>query len=242
MLAQLQTAVSLIYPPRCIPCGGLVESDFGLCASCWRETRFLGASVCDSCGTELPPGGHGEVSHCDACLQSPPPWAQGRAALAYSGVGRRLVLSLKHGDRQEIARPAGVWMAARMRPLVAPDTLVVPVPLHWRRLLKRRYNQSALLATRIASALELRVCVDALVRRHATQSLDGKTRAQRFETLEDSITAHPRNGALIAGREVLLVDDVLTSGATLGVSTLACMQAGARKVSVVTLARAIKNP
>ncbi|QUJ78074.1 ComF family protein [Sulfitobacter albidus] len=237
----MQTAVSLIYPPRCIPCGGLVDSDFGLCAACWRETQFIGITICESCSTPLPPGGHDETLHCDACLQAPPPWVQGRAALVYGGVGRKLVLSLKHGDRQEIARPAGLWMASRMRAGAPDDTLVIPVPLHWRRLLKRRYNQSALLARQTARALGAELCVDALVRRRATQSLDGKSREQRFATLANTIAPHPRNGAVIEGRAVLLVDDVMTSGATLTASTWACLEAGAREVRVVTLARAVKD-
>jgi len=241
VLAQLQTAVALIYPPRCITCGELVESDFGLCGSCWRDTSFLGGAVCDGCGVPLTAGGQGDFHHCDACMQAPNPWVQGRSALLYRDTGRKIVLGLKHGDRQEMARPAGLWMANMMRGKVAPDTLVVPVPLHWMRLLKRRYNQSALLAKAVAGNLGLDWCPDALVRVRRTASLEGLTRGERFKTLDNAISPHPRRGKLLAGRPVLLIDDVMTTGATLIACTTACLEAGSGPVRVLTLARAAKD-
>jgi len=238
---QLQTAVSLIYPPRCITCGDMVESDFGLCGTCWRDTAFLGGVICDCCGAPLPVGGEGSVHHCDACMQSAKPWVQGRAALMYRDTGRKLVLALKHGDRQEMARLAGLWMANTIRGHVPPDTLVVPVPLHWSRLLKRRYNQSALLAKSVADKLGLAWCPDALIRSKRTPSLEGLTYTERFETLDNAIRPHPKRGAVIRGRPVLLIDDVMTTGATLVACTQACLAAGADPVRVLTLARAGKD-
>ena len=224
MLAQLQTAVAVIYPPRCITCGDLVESDFGLCGTCWRDTAFLGGAICNCCSVPLTPGGQGDVHYCDACMLAPKPWVQGRAALLYRDTGRKIVLGLKHGDRQEMARPAGLW-----------------VPLHWMRLLKRRYNQSALLAKFVAGNLGLAWCPDALVRVRRTVSLEGLSRQQRFDTLENAIQPHRRRGALLKGRPVLLIDDVMTSGATLMACTRACLDAGSGEVRVLTLARAAKD-
>ena len=241
MLAQLQTAVSLIYPPRCITCGDTVESDFGLCGTCWRDTAFLGGMICDCCGAPLPAGGVGAQDHCDACMQAPKPWVQGRAALMYRDTGRKLVLALKHGDRQEMARPAGLWMANMMRGLVAEDAIVVPVPLHWSRLLKRRYNQSALLAKVVAEKLNLEWCPDALVRVRRTASLGGMSHDARFKTLDNAIQPHPKRGALLMRRPVLIIDDVMTTGATLMACTRACMDASSGPVRVLTLARAGKD-
>ncbi|KEJ90681.1 competence protein ComF [Sulfitobacter donghicola DSW-25 = KCTC 12864 = JCM 14565] len=240
-MAQLQTAVSMIYPPRCTTCGDLVESDFGLCGPCWRETAFLGGAICDACGVPLTSGGKDGVFHCDTCMQDPPPWVQGRAAVIYRGNGRKLVLALKHGDRQELARPAGVWMANMVRNLVSKDTLVVPVPLHWSRLLRRRYNQSALLGAEVAKNLGVSFCPDALLRRVRTPSLEGLSHEARMVALEKAITPHPKRGHRLDGKPILLVDDVMTSGATLKACTNACFDAGSGPVRILTLARAVKE-
>ena len=218
----------------------MVEAEFGLCADCWRDTPFVAGLVCDTCGTPLP-GTSDAPEHCDACLADPPPWARGRAALVYRDRARALVLALKHGDRHEIARPAGAWLARPAKPLLAPDMLVLPVPLHLLRHLKRRYNQSALLAQALARATGLGWSPDTLYRRHATPSLDGRSRADRFAVLDDAIAVAPRRAAALQGRPVLLVDDVMTSGATLSAATRACLDAGASAVCVCTLARVARD-
>jgi len=165
---------------------------------------------CDLCGAPLPGGDPGEVAHCDDCLKIARPWDHGRAALLYDGNGRRLVLALKHGDRHEIAQPAARWMAQAARDLLKPGTMVAPVPLHWSRFLRRRFNQSALLAQALARQTGLACCPDLLRRARKTESLDGKSRDQRFATLSEAITAHPKRTDRIANRPVLLVDDVMT--------------------------------
>ncbi|CUH79572.1 comF family protein [Tropicibacter naphthalenivorans] len=236
----MQTLVHLVYPPRCLSCGGLVESDFGLCAECWRDTPFIAGLGCDLCGVPLP-GSSDHAEHCDECLNIPRPWTHGRAALVYADTGRRLVLSLKHGDRQDIARPAAQWMARRSRDLLRPDMIAVPVPLHLHRLLRRRYNQSALLAEHLARELGIDWCPDALERREATPSLDGKDRNERFETLQGKINVPAWRTRMVEGRPVLLVDDVMTSGATLAACAEACLAAGATEVCVSVLARVAKD-
>lgn len=236
-----QTAVSLIYPPRCLGCGGQVESDFGLCGTCWRDTAFIGGTICDSCGTPLP--GHDESGtlKCDDCMKTPRPWSKGRAALVYKDNARQLVLALKHGDRQEIAQPAALWMSRVIENLPKENLIVAPVPLHWMRLMKRRYNQSALLAQALARHSGLPVCPDLLQRQRRTQSLDGLTREVRFTSVKGAMRVHPRRRHRLIGRPVLLVDDVMTSGATLSSATDACLAAGSGPVYVVTLARAVRN-
>ena len=234
--ARLQTLIRLIYPPRCLLCGGLVDSDFGLCGSCWRDTPFIMGLACDLCGAPLP-GQSDRAEHCDDCLATPRPWTQGRAALLYRDNGRKLVLMLKHGDRHDIARPAALWLAQKLRPLCRADAVVVPIPLHLRRHLKRRYNQSALLADGLARALRLSHLPDALIRPRATPSLEGKSREERFTTLDAALTLRPARAAALAGRQVVLVDDVMTSGATLAAATAALTKAGVAEVCVAILAR-----
>lgn len=241
MQGMIQTAVRLIYPPRCIGCGTQVESDFGLCGPCWRDTPFIGGTVCDSCGCPLPGTNDGHRIDCDDCMKTPRPWDMGRAALLYRDQARRIVLALKHGDRADLARPAGLWLAQAARPLLQKNILVAPVPLHRLRLLRRRYNQSALLAQELAGQTGLAFCPDLLERTRNTGSQEGRSVAERFEHLTDAIHPHPRRRHRMVARPVLLVDDVMTSGATLAACTHACLNAGASAVFTVVLARAAKD-
>ncbi len=161
--------------------------------------------------------------------------------MLYADRARQLVLALKHGDRPDIARPAGAWLARAARPLLAPDTLIAPVPLHWTRLLRRRYNQAALLAKSLAARTGTEICPDLLIRPRRTPMLDHAGFDRRFEILRDAIAAHPRHRQRMAGRPVLLVDDVMTSGATLSACATVCQAAGAGRVDVVALARVAKD-
>jgi len=241
----LQTGVRaglrLIYPPTCLTCDALVEADHGLCAACWRETHFVGDPACQGCGAPLMADHAVEGELCDDCLAIDRPWVAGRTALIYRGTGRRLVLGLKHGDRLDIARPAATWMAQAARGLVQPGMLVCAVPLHWRRRIARRYNQSVLLGRGVAQALRLEFCPDLLLRPVATPVLDGIGRDIRFAALADAITVNPARQPLARDRPVLVVDDVMTSGATFSAATGALMRAGVAGVSVLTLARAVKE-
>lgn len=183
----------------------------------------------------------GDVLQCDDCMQIARPWARGRAAFVYGDVGRQLVLALKHGDRLDLSWPASGWMAARAAPLIADDTLIVPVPLHWSRLIRRKYNQSAVLAQDLGKRLNRQVLVDGLMRIRRTPVLDGVGRQDRFAVVAEVIAPHPKRGARLRGRPVLLVDDVMTSGATLAACTEAAHKAGAAQVNILTLARVVKD-
>lgn len=240
-MMRMQSVIRAIYPAQCVACDAQTDSEFGLCGACWRETQFIGGVVCDSCGTPLPGEDTDETVQCDDCMKIARPWDHGRAALVYSGVGRRLVLGLKHGDRTDLARPAALWMARVARPLVHNNTILVPVPLHWMRRVKRRYNQAALLTLALGRELERPVCADALLRPRKTKPLEGHSRDARFAALSGAITDNPKRSGAIAGKSVLLVDDVMTSGATLAAATEAAKHAGAANVSIVTLARVVKD-
>lgn len=219
-----------------------MDSDFALCGPCWRDTPIITGLVCDSCGVPLPGEDRGTPEHCDACLAAPPPWEQGRAALVYADNARKLVLALKHGDRQDIVRLAAKWMAQAARPILRDHALIAPVPLHWTRMVRRRFNQSALLARATAQNLGHQCCPDLLRRTRKTQSLDRLDRVTRETILDGAIAVTPGRRHRIIGRPVLLVDDVMTSGATLSACTHALQMAGAGEVSVLVLARTCKAP
>lgn len=237
----IQGALQLLFPPQCISCGEPTDTDFALCGACWRQTPFISGLVCDRCGTPLPGEDEGRAEYCDDCLTLARPWNRGRAALLYRDNARRLVLALKHGDRLDLARPAGEWLMRAARPILSGDMLVAPVPLHWTRLFRRRFNQSALLSRALSRAAGLDHCPDLLLRTRRTESQEGRDRDGRFANLAGAIRVHPRHRARIGTRAVLLVDDVMTSGATLVAAADACLGAGAASVSVVTLARVAKD-
>jgi ComF family protein len=238
----LQSLIQAIYPPQCVMCDAQTDVDFALCGPCWAETPFITGLGCDGCGAPLP--GQDEPNDgilCDDCMVVARPWSKGRAALIYKDTARRLVLSIKHGDRTDLVRAAGPWMARAGMDLIASDTLIVPIPLHRFRLLRRRFNQAALLAKQIAAVSEVEFSPDALIRPKRTAPLEGHTKDQRFETLNGAIVAHPKRGDVLKGRNIVLVDDVMTSGATFAAATEACMAAGANDVCVLALARVVKD-
>ncbi len=238
----MQSMLKLVYPERCVSCDELVEGMFGLCGKCWGKTPFINGTICDTCGAPLL--GEEETNvrlKCDDCMENVRPWSRGRAVILYKDNARRLVLSLKHGDRLDLVRPAGNWLAQSAAPILSRDMLVVPVPAHWTRLLTRRYNQAAMLAQAMAKTERLQYVPDALVRPRKTKTHDGMTKAARFENMEGAIIPHPKRGALLAGRKVLLVDDVMTSGATFSAAAMACREAGACDVLTLALARVVKD-
>ena len=237
----LQAALHLIYPPQCLTCDARVTTDFGLCGACWRETPFITGLVCDHCGVPLPGDDTGKAEHCDDCLTIARPWSQGRAAMLYKDNARRIVLALKHGDRLDLARPSASWLHRVAGPMIRPGMIVAPIPLHWLRLIKRRYNQAALLSAAVAKLAGLDHCPDLLIRRRHTGSQEGRSRDGRFANMADALVLHPRRANRVEGRHVLLIDDVMTSGATFAAAAEACIAGGATGISVLALARVAKD-
>ncbi len=240
---QLQSALRTLYPPVCVTCDAAVVSDFGLCSACMPAMPFVSGGICRACGVPLAGLSFEETDICETCLHLPRPWTNGRAALLYADRARTVVLQLKHADRTDLARPAGAWLAQAARPLLQSDTLVVPVPMHRSRLLRRKYNQAVLLARQVSRHLECPMCPDLLIRTRKTPMQDHRGRDERFANLNGAIAVSgPRARKRgLSGRHVLLVDDVMSSGATLAACAEACLSGGARQVDVAVLARAAKD-
>lgn len=237
-------ALDLLFPPRCIACREPTDMAHGLCPACWRETPFVAGPVCGACGVPVPEGPAGGLPgalRCTACLERPRAWDRGRAALLYDGTARSLVLALKHGDRLELARPLSAWMARAGAELLAEGPVLVPVPLHWRRLLARRANQSAELARAIARGAGLRMAPGLLRRIRATGSQEGRDRAAREAGVRGAFAVPARARGAVAGGRFLLVDDVMTSGATLSEAAVTLKAAGAAAVDVLVAARVARE-
>lgn len=229
--------VDLVFPPRCPACGEGIAAQDGLCAACWGELVIPGDPSCALC--QRPFGGDMAAGAiCAPCLAEPPRHDGIAAGTLYNEASRKLVLAFKHGRRIALA-PMLARIAAARLPELEGDWLVVPVPLHRWRIWRRGFNQSALLAGEIARLRSLRLAVDALVRRKPTPVLGGLGRAARARALSGAIAVNPRRRGLLAGARVLLVDDVMTSGATSDACVGALKRAGAGKVMVVCFARVL---
>ncbi len=236
-------ALDLVLPPHCPACERPVDRTGSFCAACYGALVFLGEPCCGACGRAFASDAlGGALRRCDGCRQSPPPWRSARAALRYDRRSAALILGLKYGDRTDLARLLATHMARAGAALLREADLVAPVPLHRWRLLRRRYNQAGLLAAWLGRLGGTAVVHDLLARQGPTTSMRGRTAAERRDAAAGAFVVRPRRRALLAGRRVLLVDDVLTTGATAGACAEALIEAGAASVDVLAAARAGGEP
>lgn len=224
-----------LLPPHCATCEATVDVQGSLCGDCFGNLCFVTTPLCECCGVPLPHAGAGPL--CPGCTARRPAFAAARAALRYDAAAARLLLPFKHADRTELAGLLARHMARAGAALLTRAELLVPVPLHPHRLLGRRYNQAALLAQRLGRLAGRPVAPDLLRRYRATPSLGDRGAAERARLLEGAFTVRPRAAARAAGRRVLLIDDVLTSGATAEACAAALLAAGATAVEVLAAAR-----
>jgi ComF family protein len=228
--------IDVLLPHRCLGCGGIVEAAGVLCPACWDALELIGPPCCEACGLPFEyDAGPGAL--CGACTRQPPPFARARAPLLYTEASRKLILSFKHGDRTEAAAAFASWMIRAGAELIEDADAIVPVPLHWSRLFARRYNQAALLASAIGRRTGIEVLPDILVRHRRTPSQGHLSRKGRRRNVAGAFVVPPGRADRIAGQRVLLIDDVMTTGATAAVCARGLRRAGAVSVDVLTLAR-----
>jgi ComF family protein len=234
-----RAALDALLPPLCLSCQTIVDQPGAVCAACWTRLSFLGAPMCQRCGLPFPYE-VGAGAECAACIADPPPWQRARAVFAYDEASRGLVLGFKHADRLHAAPAFGRWLARAGAELAAESDIVAPVPLHWLRLALRRYNQAALLATALAAASGRAVIPDLLRRTRRTPSQGRLGRTERQRNVAGAFRIRERHRPRLDGARVLLVDDVLTTGATARACAKALTDAGAAAVDVLTLARVVR--
>ena len=235
--AAKRLALDAAFPERCFSCGAIVDNAGALCVDCWPKFTFIGSPMCALCGYPFPhavsPG-----AICAACTKRRPAFDAARAALVYDDTSREIILRFKHADRTRYANAFGAWISRAGAELVPLADVVVPVPLHPRRLIGRRYNQSLLLARAVARLGRLPVIPDALRRLRNTPSQGSLSRGARHRNVQGAFSLRGR--AEVVGKSILLIDDVYTTGATVEACTHALKKGGAARVYVLTLARVIR--
>jgi ComF family protein len=235
-----RATLDLVLPFRCAACGEIVEDMPGFCPACFQQLRFITAPLCVQCGApfEVPVSAS---TRCGACLASPPPWSAARAIWHYEGSARLPILRLKYGDRTDLVTLFVRHLVSACAELSTPDSLLVPVPLHRWRLLRRTFNQSALLVQALAKATRLPHSLTGLQRVKPTRPQQGLTRSQRQQNVQAAFRVAPTSRPLIQGKTIILVDDVLTTGATVTAAAKVLLRAGAADIKVLTLARVVNS-
>jgi ComF family protein len=225
---------NVLVPPVCMSCRASLADHHALCPTCWRDIAFIRAPLCEHMGIPLP-FDTGGPSISALALAEPPDYDRARAAAHYAGTARKLVHDLKYADRQEVRILLGNWLTAAGADVLSDAHLILPVPMSRRRLFWRKFNQAAILAHELGRRSGVPVDTASLRRRRATTPQVGLTRAQRHSNMEGAFAILKRRRARIKGANILLVDDVITTGATVNACARALRRAGAARVDVLAV-------
>src|SRR6266700_1897734 len=233
-------ALDIALPTLCVSCREPVDGE-GVCAACWAKLSFIAPPYCPRLGIPFVYDPGPDMLSMEA-IASPPAYQRARAAVRYDDVARTLVHALKYQDRTDLAPAMGRWMARAGDELLAGADMLVPVPLHWRRAWRRRYNQSGALARIIERQSGVRVRGEVLRRVRATEQQVGLSRSQRASNVQGAFQVSSDARSQVQGRRVVVIDDVLTSGATVDACARALLRAKAAQVDVLVFARVVDGP
>jgi ComF family protein len=232
--AILQLIIRFSLPPRCAGCGQIVADDDQLCVACWQSLEFLTNTGCERCGYPVTPS---ELI-CAPCLLRPPEHDGVLAAVSYGDIARTIILRFKHGGRTGLAK---FIAEAMLRNVMVPDALIIPVPLHRWRIWTRGFNQSALMASRLAALSGNPLLLDAIRRERRTPLLRGLGAVERAKAVRGVFAVDTAKRAHLLGRSIYLIDDVYTSGATTNACAKLLKKAGATQVIVLCWARVVRE-
>lgn len=232
--------LNIILPPRCAGSGAVVDAPGMVSPGFWSELSFIDNPLCETCGV---PFGFGSTigTICAACIDEEPAFTRARSAVVYNDASRKLVMGFKYGDRLHAVQTFVPWMARAGEGLIAASDIVIPVPLHFRRLWQRRFNQSAILGEMLAKRSNLAFAPDTLTRPRYTVKQKGLSRKERLANVQGAFAVDEKQAAGLIGKNILLVDDVFTSGATLNECARILKKAGAAQIYVLTIARVTRD-
>lgn len=236
---MLEHVLNILFPPQCLNCEVRVPTHGTLCLECWQKISFISDPMCDCCGLPFDYD-IGEKALCAECMNTPKPYARIRSAFRYDEHSRKLITRFKYSDQTQLAKIYGTWLAKAGGTIIQHSDFIIPVPLHYFRFIGRRFNQSALLAHVLSKKTGIKTLPDALKRKRYTTPQTGLTKTQRKDNVKGAFAMNGRYMKDIKGKNILLIDDVVTTGSTIEQSTRTLLKAGAAQVNVLTLARAIK--
>lgn len=228
--------LNALFPPVCLGCRKRVETVGALCSECFSHLKFITAPACLYCGKPLP-GGEEKAKLCGNCLQHKPPYHRASAPLCYEEMSRKLILGLKYGDRLEVVPTFARFMVHAGADILKDADLLVPVPLHWKRLLIRKYNQAAVLSEAVTKLSGVPTDSFVLKRKKATPKQGGFSKSERYRNVDGVFMFNSKK--TIEGKVIVLIDDVMASGATVSSCAKELYAHGAAEVRILTLAKSI---
>ena len=240
-LSLLRVVADFVYPPTCAGCMRLAGTGGAFCVECWSHIPFIERPYCEVLGIPFAYD-HGAGMVSAQAIADPPPFQRLRSAVIHDGPGRTLVHQLKYQDRTDLARLMAGWMLRASDGAVAECDVIVPVPLHRRRFLSRRFNQSAELARHLAHLSDKPFLASTLLRVKPTARQVGLSARSRHDNVRGAFSVAEGQEAAIAGKRVVLVDDVYTTGATVAAAARQLKKAGAADITVLTFAMALSGP